>query len=77
MMKEVEFKLKGIEKDNDVFLKALEEFESMNSAVFEDLDSTPDTIMKIRKLKLNMSTCDTKLKDIEDVQNEVVKKLTE
>lgn len=38
MMKEVDQKLKGIDKENEIHLKALEDFETLTSAEFEDLD---------------------------------------
>lgn len=77
MMKEVDFKLKGLDKDSDTHLKVLEDFEKLSGGDFEDLSKNPAIIKNVRKLKTNVDISDAKLKEIEETQNEVVKKLTE
>ena len=66
-MKEVDFKLKGMDKDNDTHLKVLEEFEKIKESEFEDLAKNPEIIRKVRDLKSNIDTSDVKLKEIEEV----------
>lgn len=77
MIKEVDFKLKGLDKDSELHHKALEDFEKLPAGDFEDLSKNPFIIKNVRKLKTNVEISDTKLKEIEETQNEVVKKLTE
>lgn len=67
MMKEVDFKLKGLDKDSEQHLKALDEFEKLPAGDFEDLVKNPLIIKNVRKLKINVEISDTKLREIEEV----------
>jgi len=66
MMKEVDFKLKGLDKDSDTHLKVLEDFEKLSGGDFEDLSKNPAIIKNVRKLKTNVDISDAKLKEIEE-----------
>lgn len=66
MIKEVDFKLKGLDKDSESLLKSLDEFEKLPVGDFEDLTKNPTIIKNIRKLKANVEIQDTKLKEIEE-----------
>lgn len=78
MVKEVEFKLKIIEKDKQDLVKTqLRELDIIQPLDYDDLGKAGELLKRIRKFKNQVHEADQKLKDLEEIQTDIVKKMTE
>lgn len=78
MIKELEFKLKIFDKDkNDLQKIQTKDFDSLQPIDYEDLTNASDILKKLRKHKNQVYEAEQKLKDLEEVQSDIVKKMTE
>lgn len=78
MVKEVDFKLSVLEKARKDQNKHLtDELEALKELEFEDFNVNHEIVKKIRKFKTSIEDIEIKLKDAEEIQNEVVRTLTE
>jgi hypothetical protein len=78
MVKEVDHKLGVLEKLRKEHLKTLnEDLETLKQVDFEDFTINHDVIKRVRKFKISVDDVDSKLKDAEELQNEVVRILSE
>lgn len=81
MVKEVEFKLKIFDKDRQDLLKTqAKELDTVQALDFDhccDTGRAADLLKSIRKFKNQVLEADQKLKDLEEVQHDIVKKMTE
>jgi hypothetical protein len=78
MVKEVDHKLGVLEKSRKEHLKTLnEDLETLKQVDFEDFTINHDVIKRVRKFKISVDDVDSKLKDAEELQNEVVRILSE
>jgi len=77
-MKQIDFKLKSHEKEKLDYNKTLlTEFDILKSMDFEDFSKNHTYIQRVREFKIQIADSDSRLKDIEELQKEVVKVLTE
>lgn len=78
MINEVEEKLKDLGKDKQrMNVEILKELDQICPNSIDDYSTNHELIRKIRRYKENIDESNIKLKEIEDIQQEVVKKLTE
>ena len=78
MLKELEFKLKKFDIDKtDLNKSQTKELDSIQPVDFNDIGKSSDLLKKIRKFKNQIHESEGKLKDLEEVQNDIVKKMTE
>ena len=77
-VKQVDFKLCALDKARKDNTKTLiDDLETLKQQEFEDFNINHEIIKRIRKFKCNIEDIDTKLKDAEEIQNDVVRTLTE
>lgn len=78
MVKEVEFKLKIFDKDRQDLLKIqTKELDTIQALEYDDVGRASELLKRIRKFKNQVLEADQKLKDLEEVQTDIVKKMTE
>ena len=77
-VKEIGFKLKASDKERIAHLQCLsEDLEKLKPQDFTDFKKNHLVIKKLREFKQRIKQSEIKLKDIEDIQKEVVRSLTE
>lgn len=77
MVKEVEFKLKIYDKDKQDLVKTqMKELDTIQPLDY-DVGKAGELLKRIRKFKNQVLEADQKLKDLEEVQGDIVKKMTE
>lgn len=78
MVKEVEFKLKIFDKDRQDLVKTqAKELDTIQALEYDDVGKASELLKRIRKFKNQVLEADQKLKDLEEVHTDIVKKLTE
>jgi len=78
MVKEVEFKLKIFDKDRQDLIKTqMKELDTIQALEYDDVGKASELLKRIRKFKNQVLEADQKLKDLEEVHTDIVKKLTE
>ena len=77
MVKEVEFKLKIFDKDRQDLVKTqAKELDTIQALEYDDVGKASELLKRIRKFKNQVLEADQKLKDLEEVHTDIVKKLT-
>jgi tRNA U54 and U55 pseudouridine synthase Pus10 len=78
MVKAVDFKLNVLAKARKDLNKLLaDDLENLKQVEFEDFNVNFEIVKRVRKLKNTIEDTETKLKDAEEIQNEVVRTLSE
>lgn len=78
MLSEVEEKLKDLGKDKlKMNTEITKELENISSDKIDDFSTNHELIRKLHRYKDNIDESNIKLKEVEDILQEVVKKLTE
>ena len=77
-IKEVEFKLKGLDNENLKIQKAIrEDLDPLQPVDFDDFEKNAAIVSKVRHVKEDIHAAENKLKDLEEIKNDLMKKLTE
>ena len=78
MVKQVDFKLIALDKARKDNTKTLiDDLEALKQQEFEDFTINYEIVKRIRKFKVSLEDIELKRQDAEEIQNEVVRTLTE